>query len=352
MTTPTTETAGTRPSAPARAKNAWRAAVARFEKPSLRRSTRQLINTLVPYAALLVAMYFAMGISYWITLALAIPAAGFLVRSFIICHDCGHGSFFRSRQANRIVGFFTGLLAFVPSYYWSHQHARHHATSGNLDQRGVGDIWTMTVQEYLASPLRTRLWYRLYRNPFFLFGLAPLWVFFIRYRFWYKNDNVRGRWSTIHTNLAIIAIITACHFTIGIGAYLMIQVPILVISFVVGVWLFYVQHQFEETYWEYQDDWSYVRQALEGSSFYKLPRVLQWFTGNIGFHHIHHLSPRIPNYYLEACHESHAMFRQVPQITLWTSLKTLKYRLWDEERRRLVGFDYVNEFLARQATGC
>lgn len=330
-------------------KSLWRKAVAKYETPSLRRSIRQLVNTVIPYLAIMVVMYFMLGVSYWITLALALPAAGFLIRAFIICHDCGHGSFFKSRKANRIFGFATGLLAYVPSYYWSHQHARHHATAGDLDRRGVGDIWTLTVQEYLAMSRPMRLWYRVYRNPFFLFGIAPIYVFFIRYRFWMSGDNVRGRWSTIRTNLAIAAILVAAHFTIGIKAYLMIQLPILLIAFASGVWLFYIQHQFENTYWEHNENWSYVRQALEGSSYYKLPRVLQWFTGNIGFHHIHHLSPRIPNYHLQACHESHAMFRDVPHITLWSSLKSMKYRLWDEERKKLVGFSYIRVFLKRQA---
>ncbi len=293
-------------------------------------------------------MYFVMDVSYWITLALAFPAAGFLTRSFIISHDCGHGSFFRSRKANRILGFFAALLTFVPSYYWSHQHAKHHASAGDLDNRGAGDIWTLTVQEYLELPRWKRLWYRLYRNPFFLFSVAPAFLFFVQYRYWFPGDNKRARWSTIRTNLAIAAILTAAHFTIGIKAYLLVQIPVIVVAGAVGVWLFYVQHQFENTYWERHENWDYVRQALDGSSFYKLPRIFQWFSGNIGFHHIHHLSPRIPNYYLQECHESHPMFQAVPHITLWTSMKSLGYRLWDEEHKKLVGFSYVSHYLARQ----
>jgi omega-6 fatty acid desaturase (delta-12 desaturase) len=294
-------------------------------------------------------MYLTLDVSYWITLGLAIPAAGFLVRSFIIVHDCGHGSFFKSRKANRILGFFAALLTFLPSYHWSHEHAKHHAAAGDLDRRGSGDIWTLTVQEYMALPRWKRVWYRTYRNPFFLFSVAPLYVFFIHYRFWRPGDKARVRWSTVRTNLALAVIVTAASLTIGIKAYLMIQMPIMIVAGTAGVWLFYVQHQFENTYWARHEEWSYVRQALEGSSFYKLPRVLQWFTGNIGFHHVHHLSPRIPNYNLQKCHESHPMFQSVKHLTLLSSLQSLGYRLWDEERKKLVGFSYVSVYLAEQA---
>jgi omega-6 fatty acid desaturase (delta-12 desaturase) len=293
-------------------------------------------------------MYLALDVSYWITLALAVPATGFLVRNFIICHDCGHNSFFKSQRANRILGFITGLLTFIPSHHWSHEHAIHHANAGDLDHRGHGDIWTVTVQEYLAFPWHMRAWYRLYRNPVFLFGVAPLFLFFVHYRYWRPGHNARVRWNTIRTNLGLIAIIVAASLTIGIKAYLMIQLPIMVLATTLGVWLFYVQHQFENTYWERHGEWSYVRHALEGSSFYKLPRLLQWFSGNIGYHHIHHLSPRIPNYNLQKCHESNAMFAKVKYITLLTSLKSLGYRLWDEDRKKLVGFSYIRVFLAKQ----
>jgi omega-6 fatty acid desaturase (delta-12 desaturase) len=237
----------------------------------------------------------------------------------------------------------------MPSYYWSHQHARHHATAGDLDHRGAGDVWTLTVQEYLALSRWKRIWYRIYRNPFFLFGIAPSYIFLVHYRYWRKGDSRRVRWSTMRTNVALLAIVIAAALTIGIKACLMIQLPIMFVATSAGVWLFYVQHQFENTYWERHGEWSYVRHALEGSSFYKLPRVLQWFSGNIGFHHIHHLSPRIPNYKLQRCHESHPMFETVRPITLWSSLKSLGYRLWDEERKELVGFSYVAVYLAKQA---
>jgi omega-6 fatty acid desaturase (delta-12 desaturase) len=193
-------------------------------------------------------MYLTLDISYWITLGLAIPAAGFLARSFIIFHDCGHGSFFKSRKANRTLGFFAALLTFMPSYYWSHEHAKHHATAGDLDHRGNGDIWTLTVQEYLALSRWKRIWYRTYRNPIFLFGVAPLYVFFVRYRYWRPGDNTRVRWSAMRTNVALFGIVTAASLTIGFKAYLMVQLPIMFVAGAVGVWLFYVQHQFENTY--------------------------------------------------------------------------------------------------------
>ena len=330
-------------------RRSWRSAVAKYEAPSLARSLRQIANTIIPYFALLYVMYLTLDVSYWITLGFAIPAAGFLIRNFVIFHDCGHGSFFKSRKANRILGFFAGLLTFMPSYYWSHQHAKHHATAGDLDHRGDGDVWTLTVQEYLALSRWKRIWYRTYRNPFFLFGLVPLYFFCVYYRYWRPGDNTRVRWSTMRTNTALVGIVGAASLTIGIKAYLMIQVPIIIVAGSAGVWLFYVQHQFENTYWERHQEWSYVRHALEGSSFYKLPRILQWFSGNIGFHHLHHLSPRIPNYYLQKCHESFPMFQAVRHITLWSSFKALSYRLWDEEHKNLVGFGYVSVYLAKQA---
>jgi omega-6 fatty acid desaturase (delta-12 desaturase) len=202
-------------------------------------------------------------------------------------------------------------------------------------------VWTLTVDEYLKLPRWKRIYYRIYRNPVFMFGFGPAFLFFVHYRYWRPTDNARARWSTVRTNLAILAIVSVASLTIGIKAYLMVQVPVLLLAATVGVWLFYVQHQFEGTYWERQREWSYIREALEGSSFYKLPAILHWFTGNIGFHHVHHLSPRIPNYFLRRCHESSSLFKGVNPITLRSSLKALKYRLWDEERRQLVGFDRI-----------
>ncbi len=283
-------------------------------------------------------MYLLLDVSVWLTLMLALPAAGFATRAFIICHDCGHGSFFASRQANRWVGFLTGVLTFTPSHAWSRQHAKHHASAGDLDRRGAGDVWTMTVREYLTASRWQRLRYRLYRHPVVLLGAGPAYMFFLHHRFWRKGDDRACRWSVAATNFALLAVALAAGLTIGWKAYLLIQVPVMLLAGTMGVWLFYVQHQFEGTYWERHEGWDYVRQAIEGASFYRLPRVLQWFSGNIGFHHVHHLSARIPNYNLQACHDATPLLRAVPPLTLRASLRSLRFRLWDEERRRLVGF--------------
>jgi len=322
-------------------KTAWKRLVARYEKPALSRSLWQAASTIVSYGVLWYLMYRSMAISYWIMLALAIPAAGFLVRIFIVFHDCGHGSYFRSRKANDSLGVITGILAFTPFYQWRHKHSIHHATSSDLDRRGTGDIWTLTVQEYLASSRWRRCAYRLVRNPVVLFGIAPLLLVVVGQRFPWRRADRRERTNLLYTNLAILGMAVLLSWLLGIKAYLMIQVTVLMIAGSVGVWLFYVQHQFEGAYWEHRDRWNYVTAALQGSSFYKLPRVLQWFTGNIGFHHIHHLSPGIPNYNLEKCHRADPLFQGVERVTLLSSLKSLTYRLWDEERHTWVGYSYL-----------
>ncbi|MBM4117436.1 fatty acid desaturase [bacterium] len=316
----------------------WRAAVEPFERSSLARSLGQLATSVLPYLLLWVAMPLSLRVSYWLTLPLALTAAGFLVRSFIVCHDCGHGAFFRSRLANRVVGYLTGLIAFLPSTGWSQEHARHHAGSGNLDRRGDGDIWTLTVAEYRAASRARRLAYRLYRHPLVLLGLGPLYVFLLNYRFWHRGEGKRARWSKVWTNLGLAVIALAASLTIGLRAYLAIQLPVILLAGTAGIWLFYVQHQFEGTYWKRTGDWDYLDQALAGASFYRLPRLLQWLTGNIGYHHIHHLSPRVPNYFLQSCHESSPLFQAVPPLTLRASLRCLRFRLWDEDAGRLVGF--------------
>ncbi len=340
-------------SAPNRARSSkkpeWRKLVEQYEKPSLARSLWQIANSVVPYLGMLVLMYFSLGVSYWLTLGLSVLAAGFLVRTFIICHDCGHNSFFKNRRANKIVGFFTGLMTFLPAHCWSHEHARHHATSGDLDRRGYGDIWTVTVDEYVAMSKWSRFCYRFYRNPIVMFVVAPLYIFLLHYRVWKPGSNVRVRWSTMRTNLALAIIMVVSALTIGFKAYVMIQLPIIAIAGTLGIWLFYVQHQFEDTYWEKHEEWDYFKAAIDGASFYKLPRILQWFSGNIGFHHVHHLSPRIPNYYLERCHYSTPVFQSVRHITIFSSFRSLGYRLWDENRKKLVGFSYVPVYLKKLA---
>ncbi len=319
-------------------KSSWQKSLAKYQNPDWRRSVWQVTNSLLPYLVLLYLMYRSLAVSYWITLALAFPTAGFMVRVFIIFHDCGHGSFFKSQKANDLLGMLTGILTFTPYFEWRHEHAMHHATAGDLDRRGAGDVWTMTVHEYLSASRWKRLAYRVYRAPLVMFVIGPLYVFLIRQRFPVTNAARRERLSVYWTNLAIAVLLAAMCATIGIKAYLLIQLPVLMLGGGAGVWLFYVQHQFEGVYWARHEYWDYVAGALEGSSLYRLPKVLQWFTGNIGFHHIHHLSPRIPNYYLEKCQRENPLFQRVRQITLLSSLKSLTFRLWDEEHRMLVGY--------------
>jgi len=333
---------------------AWKAIVARYQKPAVWRAIWQLLNTLLPYAGLWYLMYLSLAVSWWLAVPLAILAGGFMVRLFIISHDCGHGSFFKSRTANNLWGYITGVLTFVPYHHWRWEHALHHATSGDLDRRGTGDIWTLTVQEYLEASRWQKFAYRLARNPVILFVVAPLFIFLIKQRFPKGEASTRERHSVYWTNLAILAVAVALCWAFGLAAYLLLQLIVLAVAGSAGVWLFYVQHQFEGVYWGRGKEWDYTAAALQGSSFYKLPKVLQWFSGNIGFHHIHHLSPRIPNYHLEKCHESEPLFRSVKPITLFTSLKSFTYRLWDEQQQRLVGYRALRNIRRQQrrATQC
>jgi omega-6 fatty acid desaturase (delta-12 desaturase) len=316
----------------------WKRAVAGYQTPVLRSSIWQIVNTLVPYFALWGLMIWTLDVSYWLTLAVVPLAAGFLARMFMIFHDCGHGSFFRSQRANHFLGFVTGVLTFTPYHQWRHKHALHHATSGDLNRRGIGDIWTLTVQEYIEAPPWKRIGYRFFRNPLVLFVIAPLYLFLIHQRFPSRAIGKRERIGVHWTNGALLLIAVLTSLTIGIKAYLLIQLPVMMITGTLGLWLFYVQHQFEGVYWERRKDWDFAEAALNGSSFYKLPRFLQWFTGNIGFHHIHHLSPAIPNYNLERCHGENSMFQKVKAVTLWSSMKSISFRLWDEEGKTLVGY--------------
>ena len=312
--------------------------LAPYQKPELKRSVWQIVDSFVPYAACWYLMYLSFSVSYWLTLALAIPAAGFLVRIFIIFHDCGHGSFFKSARANHFWGMITGFLAFTPYYEWRHSHAVHHATAGNLDKKGTGDIWTLTTEEYRNASRGMKFGYRIYRNPLILFTVGALISFVILNRFTFKITNKKDRLSIHVTNLAIVGIAVGMSLLIGFKEFLLIQLPIMLFAASFGVWLFYLQHQFEGVYWERNERWDRVKSALEGSSFYKLPKVLQWFSGNIGFHHIHHLSPRIPNYYLEKCYNETPFFQEVKPITLRIGFKSFSLRLYDEVNRRLVGY--------------
>jgi acyl-lipid omega-6 desaturase (Delta-12 desaturase) len=326
----------------------WRKDVAPYERPHTKHSVWQIINTIVPYVLLWYAAYWSLEVSYWLALPIAIVAGGFLIRTFIIFHDCCHASFFKNKRANVIVGTITGIMTFVPFRQWRYTHAVHHATSGNLDHRGTGDIWTLTVEEYLESPWYVRLYYRIYRNPLVMFGVGPIYIFLINYRFNRKGANRRERINTYITNLGIVAMLAGLCLVAGWEATLLIQGPIFFVSGMLGIWLFYVQHQFEEGYYEEDDDWDHTKAALQGSSFYNLPRFLHWITGNIGYHHIHHLSPRVPNYYLEAVHNTNPKFRDVQTITLRTSFESLKFRIWNPQIKKFVGFKDVKRYSLKQ----
>ena len=316
----------------------WRTMIAKYQHSDLKRSIAQIVDTFGPYFLLLTAMYFSLEYSYWITLALAIPAAGFQVRTFIIFHDCTHGSFFKSQKANDIVGILSGLLTLTPYYEWRHNHSIHHATGSDLDNRGTGDVWMLTVKEYLALTPWNRIKYRVYRNPFAMFIVGPLFMFFIAHRFTSEHSGPREKRS-VHWTTAVLALITiGMSYAIGFVPFVKVMLPTIWIAGISGLWLFYVQHQFEGTYWVHHNEWNFFESALKGSSFYKLPKVLQFFSGNIGFHHIHHLSPKIPNYWLDNAQKEVPLFQSVKPITLFSSFRFLVLRLWDEEQQKLVGY--------------
>ena len=331
------------PSTPASASSrSWLQSTTRYRTSVTARAVLQLCTTLLPLAGLFTAMYWSLDYSYLITLAIAIPTAGFLVRTFILMHDCSHGSFLPSKRANEIVGFITGVLTFTPFAQWRRDHALHHASSGDLDRRGHGDIITLTIDEYLARDRWGRFKYRLYRNPLILFGFGPLYLF-VSQR-WRARGEATGskQITSIHaTNLAIVAGVVGFSLLIGIKAVLLVYVPVFLLAGSAGIWLFYVQHQFEDTYWEGHADWQYATAALEGSSYYKLPRVLDWITGSIGLHHVHHADPRIPNYQLRRCHDEIPAFHAATEITLRSSMRSARLRLWDPVQGKLVGFEAV-----------
>lgn len=316
----------------------WKRKVAKYQVAATGRALFQVLNTIIPYALLWFGMKLAISVSLWLAVPLAILAGGFLVRIFIIFHDCGHGSFFRSPRANHLLGTVAGTLCFTPYWHWRWEHAIHHASAGNLDRRGTGDVWTMTVQEYLQASRWKRSAYRFVRNPGVLFILAPLVLFLVRERFTSAGAGGRERLSVHTTNLALVMVVAGMASFLGWKHYVFLQLIVMTVAGSAGVWLFYVQHQFEGVYWERGENWDYAEAAFKGSSFYRLPKLLQWFSGNIGFHHIHHLSPQIPNYNLEACHRAETVFQTVKPITLRESLRALRFRLWDEQRRVLIGY--------------
>src|SRR5271169_835417 len=328
-------------------------ALARYRDPNLTWSLTEIAMTLTPLVALWAAMWGLLHVSYWLTLALALPAAGLLVRLFMIQHDCGHGAFFRTRAINDWVGRAFGVLTMTPYDYWKRTHAAHHATAGNLDRRGMGDIETLTVSEYLKLSWRGRLAYRLYRHPLVMFGLGPTFLFLLQYRA--PLGLMRGAgwtpWaSTMSTNAAIALIAAALMWLIGPVSFLMVHGPIFLLAASMGVWLFYVQHQFEDTRWAREGNWTLPDAALHGSSHYDLPVVLRWFSANIGVHHVHHLASRVPFYRLREVLRDYPELRSVGRLTLWQSLRCVNYTLWDEESQQLISFRRLRQKLRRGAS--
>lgn len=317
----------------------WHSVMLDYRKSSTWAAGWQLTNTFLPYCGLWFLMVLCIhhGYPYAITLLLAAVAALFLVRLFILLHDCTHGSLFPQKSVNSFFGHALGLLVFTPYDDWRFSHLRHHATYANLDARGFGDIWTMTRAEYEHASPRERLSYRLYRNLLVLMGLGALFSFVLRYRLPTQKARRQEHMSVVFTNLLIVIIVMVASWTMGWRTYLLIQLPVLWMAGAAGIWLFYVQHQFEGGYWARKDDWDHTRAAMEGSSFYKLPTVLRWFSANIGYHHVHHLNPRIPNYRLKECCEAIPELRDKPPLTIRKSLSSIHLKLWDEERKQLVG---------------
>lgn len=329
----------------------FRKQIAPFEKSNIKMSVDQLFNTILPFIFLWVAAYFSLNISYLLSLGLSIIASGFVIRIFIIFHDCCHQSFFKSRKANDILGTISGVITLFPYEKWKRSHSIHHATSSNLNKRGTGDIWILTVEEYISASFLVRLQYRLYRNPLVMFGLGPFYLFLVSNRLNRKGAPKKERVNTYVTNASIVVLYTLLCLVIGWKAFLLIQLPILFVSGMLGIWLFYVQHQFEDSYFETEEQWDYVKAAIDGSSYYKLPKVLQWVTGSIGFHHVHHLSPKVPNYHLEAVHDQTPALQQATTITIKSSLKALRFRLWDEENKTFISFQEIKPLLIKAHIG-
>jgi len=303
------------------------------------RSLWQLGSTLVGFGVFWTLAWWSLDVSYVLTLLLIVPTAGFLVRLFILAHDCGHGSFFQSRLANDLVGFMLGVLTLTPYYRWRKHHAIHHATSGNLDRRGHGDIHTLTVREYAQLSPWQQWAYRVFRHPLVLFGISPLLYFVIMQRMIFEPPAWKKERRSVHlTNLAILVQFLGMWWLVGLAPLLLVHLPVAWLASSVGVWLFYVQHQYETTYWQYQDRWEYVPACLEGSSYYQLPKVLQWLTANIGLHHIHHLDSHIPNYRLQECFDENPDLQTAHRLTIGESLACVKLKLWDEDTARMVGF--------------
>lgn len=328
----------------------WKARLASYQAADDRTAWIELASTLALFAMVWTAMYLSLvHVGWWLAVCLA-PLGGLLmVRVFIVQHDCGHGSFVRSKAMNDRIGQVLGILTLTPYHYWKRTHAAHHASAGDLDRRGMGDITTLTVREYAERSWWGKLTYRLYRHPAVILGLGPVYLVLLKHRLpldvpW----SWRREWRSVTlTNAGIAMVLTAAWFTIGIDRFLAIQLPIVLVTGTVGVLLFYIQHQFENTYWARREAWSFEAAALQGSSFFDLPPVLHWFSGNIGFHHIHHLASRIPFYRLPACFRDVPELQDAPRLTLRDTARCLRLRLWDEEADRLVGFRRLRDAAAR-----
>lgn len=321
----------------------WRKTLEPYKRPSTRAAITQLANTALPFVLCWYLMARSLSVSYLLTLALAVPTSFLLVRLFILQHDCGHMSFFPSRKANHVVGSVLGLVTMFPYGYWRRTHALHHATSGNLEEREMGDVRTLTVREYLRLSPGRRLLYRLYRNPLVLLGLGPLYQFGLKHRFPFGIPwSWKREWlSVLWTNVGLVCAFVALSAWLGWQGVLLVHMPVFFMSGAVGVFLFYIQHQFEDTYWQPKETWDFHRAGFEGSSFLDLPRPLHWLTGNIGFHHIHHLASRIPNYRLQQCFRDLPWTQNVTRLSLRESLHCFRLKLWDEGTQALVGWEAV-----------
>jgi omega-6 fatty acid desaturase (delta-12 desaturase) len=329
----------------------WIDIVKKYQQPSPGRSTWQVVNSAIPFFSLWVLAYLSLEVSYLLTSVFCILAAGMVMRLFIIQHDCGHGSFTNSQKYNDVLGSILGVITLTPYFHWRRHHAVHHATSGDLDFRGIGDVKTRTVAEYDAMSKSKRLMYRIYRHPLVMFGLSPVFLFVVFHRLplnLSKGDN-RERASVWWTNAAVVGVVLLVSWLIGFKAFVLVQLPITGFVAVVGVYLFYVQHQYEDTYWRIHPEWDYFDAAMKGSSYFELPKILQWFSGNIGFHHIHHLSPLIPNYLLEQAHRENVLFQQVHKLTIKSSFRSAVTDLWDEKRKKLISFREYRRYYVLEA---
>ena len=314
-----------------------------YAQANTKKAVWQLVNSLVPYFIMWGAMIWSLQYTYWLTLGLALIASFFQIRIFILFHDCGHNSLFPSLKTNRIIGFILGVLVFTPSEQWWRSHAIHHASSGNLDKRGTGDVMTYTIEEYKNKPALARLGYRLFRNPLVMFFLGPVYMFIISHRIPKLKLGRREAMYQLWHNLALAGVILVMSLLIGFKSYVIIQLPVIWLSGIMGIWLFFVQHQYEGVYWAHSGEWNYVASALQGASYYKLPKILQWISGNIGFHHVHHLNPKIPNYNLEACHNnSEVLQKAVKTIDFLEGFKSIGLDLIDDNSGELVRFKDIS----------